>query len=34
MAMTQLTQDNADFATRDRYHHSSFLSREQLMPPY
>uniref|UniRef100_A0A8C6GZM0 Solute carrier family 12 (potassium/chloride transporters), member 8 n=1 Tax=Mus spicilegus TaxID=10103 RepID=A0A8C6GZM0_MUSSI len=33
-AMTQLTQDNADFATRDRYHHSSFLSREQLMPPY
>lgn len=34
MAMTQLTQDNADFATRDRYHRSSFLSREQLMPPY
>ncbi|XP_076798957.1 solute carrier family 12 member 8 isoform X2 [Arvicanthis niloticus] len=34
MAMTQLTQDNADFATRDRFHHSSFLSQEQLMPPY
>ncbi|XP_051047575.1 solute carrier family 12 member 8 [Phodopus roborovskii] len=23
MAMTQLTQENTDFATRDRYHHSS-----------
>uniref|UniRef100_A0A8C6RED0 Solute carrier family 12 member 8 n=1 Tax=Nannospalax galili TaxID=1026970 RepID=A0A8C6RED0_NANGA len=34
MAMTQLTQENADFATRDRYHHSSFVSREQLMPSY
>ncbi|XP_004642224.1 solute carrier family 12 member 8 isoform X2 [Octodon degus] len=34
MAMTQLTQENADFATRDRYHHSSLMSREQLMPPY
>ncbi|XP_028608107.1 solute carrier family 12 member 8 isoform X2 [Grammomys surdaster] len=34
MAMTQLTQDNADFAARDRFHHSSFLSQEQLMPPY
>lgn len=34
VAMTQLTQDNADFATRDRYHHSSLVSREQLMPPY
>ncbi|XP_063081186.1 solute carrier family 12 member 8 isoform X2 [Cavia porcellus] len=34
MAMTQLTQENADFATRDRYHHSSLVSREQLMPPY
>lgn len=32
--MTQLTQDNADFAARDRYHRSSFLSQEQLMPPY
>nr|XP_015848775.2 solute carrier family 12 member 8 [Peromyscus maniculatus bairdii] len=34
MAMTQLTQENTDFATRDRYHHSSPVSREQLMPPY
>ncbi|XP_053420379.1 solute carrier family 12 member 8 isoform X4 [Nycticebus coucang] len=34
MEMTQLTQENADFATRDRYHHSSFVSREQLMPQY
>ncbi|XP_055481038.1 solute carrier family 12 member 8 [Psammomys obesus] len=34
VAMTQLTQDNADFATRDRYHHSSLVSREQLMPSY
>ncbi|XP_052596346.1 solute carrier family 12 member 8 isoform X3 [Peromyscus californicus insignis] len=34
MAMTQLTQENTDFATRDRYHHSSLVSREQLMPPY
>uniref|UniRef100_A0A2K6ETG5 Solute carrier family 12 member 8 n=1 Tax=Propithecus coquereli TaxID=379532 RepID=A0A2K6ETG5_PROCO len=34
MAMTQLTQENADFATRDRYHHSSLVSREQLMPRY
>ncbi|KAL2804977.1 solute carrier family 12 member 8 [Daubentonia madagascariensis] len=34
MAMTQLTQENADFATRDRYHHSSLVSREQLMPQY
>ncbi|GAB1300222.1 Solute carrier family 12 member 8 [Apodemus speciosus] len=33
-AMTQLTQDNADFAARDRYHRSSFLSQEQLMPSY
>ncbi|XP_073929448.1 solute carrier family 12 member 8 isoform X3 [Castor canadensis] len=33
MAMTQLTQENADFATRNRYHHS-FMSREQLMPLY
>ncbi|XP_059133114.1 solute carrier family 12 member 8 isoform X1 [Peromyscus eremicus] len=33
-AMTQLTQENTDFATRDRYHHSSLVSREQLMPPY
>ncbi|XP_040606820.1 solute carrier family 12 member 8 isoform X2 [Mesocricetus auratus] len=34
MAMTQLTQENTDFATRDRYHHSSLVSREQLMPPF
>ncbi|CAK6441734.1 unnamed protein product [Pipistrellus nathusii] len=34
MEMTQLTQENADFATRDRYHHSSRVSRDQLMPPY
>ncbi|XP_029071007.1 solute carrier family 12 member 8 isoform X1 [Monodon monoceros] len=33
MEMTQLTQENADFATRDRYHHSSLVSREQLMIP-
>ncbi|XP_021562027.1 solute carrier family 12 member 8 [Carlito syrichta] len=34
MEMTQLTQENADFATRDRYHHSSLVSREQLRPQY
>ncbi|XP_060054195.1 solute carrier family 12 member 8 isoform X2 [Erinaceus europaeus] len=34
MEMTQLTQENADFATRDRYHHSSLVSQEQLMPLY
>uniref|UniRef100_A0A8C3YT34 Solute carrier family 12 member 8 n=1 Tax=Catagonus wagneri TaxID=51154 RepID=A0A8C3YT34_9CETA len=34
MEMTQLTQENADFATRDRYHRSSLVSREQLMPQY
>ncbi|XP_035927534.2 solute carrier family 12 member 8 isoform X1 [Halichoerus grypus] len=34
MEMTQLTQENADFATRDRYHHSSLVSREQLMSQY
>ncbi|XP_063517760.1 solute carrier family 12 member 8 isoform X2 [Pongo pygmaeus] len=34
MEMTQLTQENADFATRDRYHHSSLMSPEQLMPHY
>ncbi|XP_068402683.1 solute carrier family 12 member 8 isoform X3 [Eschrichtius robustus] len=33
MEMTQLTQENADFATRDRYHHFSLVSREQLMMP-
>ncbi|XP_073087603.1 solute carrier family 12 member 8 isoform X3 [Manis javanica] len=34
MEMTQLTQENADFATRDRCHHSSLVSRELLMPQY
>lgn len=34
MEMLQLTQENADFAERDRYHHSSPVSREQLMPRY
>uniref|UniRef100_A0A452VMN2 Solute carrier family 12 member 8 n=2 Tax=Ursus maritimus TaxID=29073 RepID=A0A452VMN2_URSMA len=34
MEMTQLTQENADFAARDRYHHSSPVSREQLMAQY
>ncbi|XP_026251429.2 solute carrier family 12 member 8 isoform X1 [Urocitellus parryii] len=34
MEMTQLTQENTDFATRDRYHHSSLMSQEQLMPLY
>uniref|UniRef100_A0A8C0Z6A8 Solute carrier family 12 member 8 n=1 Tax=Canis lupus familiaris TaxID=9615 RepID=A0A8C0Z6A8_CANLF len=28
--MTQLTQENADFATRDRYHHSSLEMRSSL----
>ncbi|XP_067890597.1 solute carrier family 12 member 8 [Heterodontus francisci] len=30
MATTQLTEENADFASRDRYHHSSIISREVL----
>ncbi|XP_067842873.1 solute carrier family 12 member 8 [Heptranchias perlo] len=30
MATTQLTEENADFASRDRYHHSSIISREDL----
>ncbi|XP_036761032.2 solute carrier family 12 member 8 isoform X3 [Manis pentadactyla] len=34
MEMTQLTQENADFATRDRCHHASLVSRELLMPQY
>ncbi|XP_007947574.2 solute carrier family 12 member 8 [Orycteropus afer afer] len=34
MEMTQLTQENEDFATRDRYHHSFLVSREQLMLRY
>ncbi|XP_072469849.1 solute carrier family 12 member 8 isoform X2 [Notamacropus eugenii] len=31
MEMTQLTTENADFASRDRYHHSSLVSREELI---
>ncbi|XP_043849444.1 solute carrier family 12 member 8 [Dromiciops gliroides] len=31
MEMTQLTKENADFASRDRYHHSSLVSREELI---
>ncbi|XP_012862595.1 solute carrier family 12 member 8 [Echinops telfairi] len=34
MEMTQLTRENADFAARDRCHHSSFVRRGQLMPQY
>uniref|UniRef100_A0A4W3HPW4 Solute carrier family 12 member 8 n=1 Tax=Callorhinchus milii TaxID=7868 RepID=A0A4W3HPW4_CALMI len=30
MATTQLTEENADFASRDRYHCSSVISREDL----
>ncbi|XP_041057589.1 solute carrier family 12 member 8 isoform X1 [Carcharodon carcharias] len=30
MATTQLTEENADFASRDRYHHSSVISGEVL----
>ncbi|XP_078085299.1 solute carrier family 12 member 8 [Mustelus asterias] len=30
MATTQLTEENADFASRDRYHHSSAISGEVL----
>ncbi|XP_020841658.1 solute carrier family 12 member 8 isoform X1 [Phascolarctos cinereus] len=31
MEMTQLTKENADFASRDRYHHFSLVSREELI---
>ncbi|XP_009994515.1 PREDICTED: solute carrier family 12 member 8 [Chaetura pelagica] len=31
METTQLTEENADFASRDRYHQSSLVSREQLV---
>ncbi|XP_078260706.1 solute carrier family 12 member 8 [Rhinoraja longicauda] len=30
METTQLTEENADFASRDRYHHFSIISREDL----
>ncbi|XP_062906220.1 solute carrier family 12 member 8 [Mobula hypostoma] len=30
MATTQLTEENADFASRDRYHHFSVISQEDL----
>ncbi|XP_069786622.1 solute carrier family 12 member 8 [Narcine bancroftii] len=30
MATTQLTEENADFASRDRYHHFSVISKEDL----
>lgn len=30
METTQLTEENADFASRDRYHQSSLISREQF----
>ncbi|XP_071602698.1 solute carrier family 12 member 8 isoform X1 [Heliangelus exortis] len=31
METTQLTEENADFASRDRYHHSSLISRDELV---
>ncbi|XP_056649559.1 solute carrier family 12 member 8-like [Monodelphis domestica] len=31
MEMMQLTKENTDFASRDRYHHSSLVSREELI---
>lgn len=33
METTQLTEENADFASRDRYHHSSIISAEELNHP-
>ncbi|KAK1165816.1 solute carrier family 12 member 8 [Acipenser oxyrinchus oxyrinchus] len=33
METTQLTEENADFASRDRYHHSSIISTEELNHP-
>ncbi|KAJ8388416.1 hypothetical protein AAFF_G00134420 [Aldrovandia affinis] len=30
METRQLTEENADFASRDRYHHSSFISADEL----
>jgi len=31
METTQLTEENADFASRDRYHQSSLISREEFV---
>ncbi|XP_030066403.1 solute carrier family 12 member 8 isoform X2 [Microcaecilia unicolor] len=31
METTQLTEENADFASRDRHHHSSVISREEFV---
>ncbi|XP_019378103.1 PREDICTED: solute carrier family 12 member 8 [Gavialis gangeticus] len=31
METTQLTEENADFASRDRYHHSSVISRAEFV---
>ncbi|XP_043930947.1 solute carrier family 12 member 8 [Protopterus annectens] len=31
METTQLTEENADFASRDRYHHSSVITREEFL---
>ncbi|XP_075613224.1 solute carrier family 12 member 8 isoform X2 [Balearica regulorum gibbericeps] len=31
METTQLTEENADFASRDRYHQSSLISREEFL---
>ncbi|KAM6463741.1 solute carrier family 12 member 8 isoform 1-T1 [Liasis olivaceus] len=31
METTQLTEENTDFASRDRYHHSSVITREELV---
>uniref|UniRef100_A0A8C3XMA7 Solute carrier family 12 member 8 n=1 Tax=Chelydra serpentina TaxID=8475 RepID=A0A8C3XMA7_CHESE len=31
METTQLTEENADFASRDRYHHSSVIRREEFV---
>ncbi|KAJ6665485.1 hypothetical protein lerEdw1_003326 [Lerista edwardsae] len=31
METTQLTEENTDFASRDRYHHSSVITREEFV---
>ncbi|XP_060134921.1 solute carrier family 12 member 8 isoform X2 [Zootoca vivipara] len=31
METTQLTEENTDFASRDRYHHSSLITREEFV---
>ncbi|XP_053143559.1 solute carrier family 12 member 8 isoform X2 [Hemicordylus capensis] len=31
METTQLTEENTDFASRDRYHHSSIITREEFV---